>query len=335
MKDRRVIYLGAACAAYLALWLATPKIGALKHQVALFVLTALFMYVQLSITRWFASLMMRPLWAVCVMIGAGLAWVGVVLAVAAPYIRYDAKELGPVPVRMRRAAPPASIELTIPQRVRDGRPGAAPVKFVKVKAVRRPADLNFKIFAFGMAAGRARAVTSLLIIVAASALGYLVSFVLRHPNIVLPVAAFSAYVDIWTVLVGPTSRAIEKIPHVVHAVSAALPAPGSATAEPISFVGPADFIFLAMFFGALYRLGMEPRRTFWIAFPLLSLGMTAVLAGQFAPGLPALVLIGFAVIMANFRHFKLKREEYIAMGIVAVLLVAAIFVLTPVLSRGR
>jgi hypothetical protein len=170
-------------------------------------------------------------------------------------------------------------------------------------------------------------------IIAASAFGYLVSFILREPNILLPVAGLAAYVDVWTVLVGPTSRAIEKAPHVANAVSAAIPAPGGVA--PISFIGPADFIFFAMFLGAAYRLKMEPKRTFWIAFPLMTIGMAAVLSGVFPVGLPALTLIGLSVIVGNFRCFKLKREEYVAMAIVGALLIAAIFVVTPLISRGR
>jgi hypothetical protein len=173
-------------------------------------------------------------------------------------------------------------------------------------------------------------------IIAASAFGYLVSFILREPNIVLPVAGLAAYVDVWTVLIGPTSHAIQNAPHVVSAVSAAIPAPGGAAHGfmPISFIGPADFIFIAMFLGAAYRLKMEPNRTFWIGFPLLTIGMGAVLSGVFPVGLPALTLIGLSVVLGNVRCFKLKRDEYIAMAVVAVILVGAMLVFTPMISKA-
>lgn len=335
LKDRRVIYLAVSCAAYLALWLAIPHMRVLSHSLALFALTAVFMLAQLSVTRWLVGITLKPVWACVVLFAAGSLWLVTVLAVTAPYARYDTKETGPVPVRISKRPLPAITKIPV-LRMTPGKDGAeGEIKKVEVRAVLRPANFSFKLLTFDKFAGRARALASLLTIIAASAFGYLLSFILRHPNIVLPVAAFSAYVDIWTVLIGPTAHFVEKRPHVVSSVSAAMPAPGSASigVEPMSFIGPADFIFFAMFLGAIYRMNMEHLRTFWIAFPLLTVTMASVVAGLFQTGFPALVTIGFAVIIANYRHFKLKKEEYIAVGIVAVLLVAAIFVATPMMQH--
>jgi hypothetical protein len=84
---------------------------------------------------------------------------------------------------------------------------------------------------------------------------------------------------------------------------------------------------------------MEPSRTFWIGFPLLTLGMLAVVMSSFIPllgflkgGLPALTLIGLTVVLANYKHFKLKRDEYIAIAVVAVLLIAVLFFVTPLIG---
>lgn len=339
MKDRRLIYIAANCAAYLALWFAVPHIGALRHPLPLLVLTACFMLIQLSIPRWYVAVMMRPKWSVAVLIVTGLVWFSIVFAVSAPYARYQTKEVGSVPVKITRSPMPARTKVTILKMIKSANKKDQPtVKRVQVDATRKPMTVNFRFLLFDRYAGRMRAVTSLLMIIAASAFGYLLSFMLRHPNILLPVSAFSAYVDIWTVLVGPTSHAVENHPHVVSSVSVAMPSPGSASAggaEPMSFIGPADFIFFALFLGAIYRLKMEPGRTFWVAVPLLTLTMAVVLLGVFQMGFPALITIGFAVMMANYKHFKLKREEWIAMGIVAALLAASIVVLTPMMQRGR
>ncbi|MBI2843352.1 MAG: hypothetical protein HYX78_08125 [Armatimonadetes bacterium] len=324
MTDSRIAYIGAACAGYFALWLVAPELKFLGCPAAMLVLTALFMFVQISLVRWFASLSIGPLHAVIILIVAALLWLTVVLIVSSPYLRYEAQGLPPVPMRFR-TAPPASVELPLPQTEQKEKQETK-----KITLVRKPETLNFRMYAFNMAAGRWRAASSFLIIAAASAFGYLLSYILRHPNILMPVAAFVPFIDLWTVLVGPTSKAIEKAPHIVHTVSAAMPAPGGAVSgyQPISFVGPADFIFLAMFFAAIYRFRMNPSRTFWILFPALTVGMAAVLAGLFPPGLPALVLIGLCVIIANFRHFELKKDEYVAIGIVAALLIAAIAAIT-------
>jgi hypothetical protein len=220
-------------------------------------------------------------------------------------------------------------------KVEKDKKGKVTTKKVNLKGTRGVETLGFKVFAFNEHAGKARSLTTLLMIIAASAFGFIVSFILREPNILLPVAGLAAYVDVWTVMVGPTAKAIQNAPHVVSAVSAAIPAPGGASHGfmPISFIGPADFIFFAMFLGAAYRLKMEPNRTFWIGFPLLTIGMGAVLSGVFHMGLPALTLIGLSVIVGNAKCFKLKRDEYIAMAIVAVILIGAMVAFTPMISK--
>lgn len=334
-KDRRLIYLIASCIACLALWFVVPYLAIPKHSVVLYVLAVAFltfvgMFVQLSIPRWFTSLTVKPLAALAVLLVSAGLWLGIVFAIAAPYTRYDVKDVGYVVRRIKN--PPKIVSVTVPIPPEKGNPGS--VRSFTAKGVRCPSNFGFKLFAFNRFAGMWRTITSLLMILAATSFGYLLSFILRNPNIVLPVATFAIYMDIWTVLVGPTSKALEKAPHIVYAVSVAQPDPGSASAgfAPISFIGPADFIFTAMFLGVLYRLNMEPRRTFWMLLPALVILMLAVMQLPI-PGLPALVVIGPATIIANRRHFKLKRDEWIAMGVVGVLLTVVTFALIPAMNR--
>lgn len=337
-KDRRLLYLVSCCIAYLALWFIVPYVGLLKHPFILFAstaifLTALFMFVQISIPRWFSSLTVKPIWALVVLVLGVVLWIGIVLAVAAPYTRYDVNGVGYVPQRLKNPPPTITVPIQVTENRLDGKPGKT--KTIKVTAVRKPSTVGFKLYVFNMAAGRVRPFTSLLMILAASAFGYLLSFILRNPNIILPVAGFAVYMDIWTVMAGPTGRALERAPHVVQAVSAALPDPGGASAgfAPIAYIGPADFIFVAMFLGALTRLKMEPNRTFWILFPALTIGMLAVLTGLPIPGLPALVLIGPVSIIANRKHFKLKQDEWIAIAVVGALLTIVTLALTQLMRR--
>jgi len=186
---------------------------------------------------------------------------------------------------------------------------------------------------FAMRGGVWTLAASFLVILASVSLGYLLSFLLKEKNILLPVSVFAAYTDFWTVLWGPTSSVVQQAPEVVQAVSAAIPAPGAGSIQPISFIGPGDFIFMAMFFAALTRLKMEPSKTYWLLFPLLSLGMLAVLMNVFPVGLPALVLVSFAVVIVNRRHFKLQRQEIISTVIVAVVLLASAFIAYPYLTK--
>lgn len=293
------------------------------------VFVALFMLVQLSITRWFVSLQIKPAWAAVIMVASFSAAVAIMLFVSAPYVKYETKA-GPLPPMRPKPGvePAATIEITVVKADKNAKGKNAKPETEKITAVRKPADLGFKLTAFGYHAKKSRAVTSLLIIIGSSAMGLLVSLILRHPNIILPVAGFSALVDIWTVFLGPTGKAVANAPHVVQAVSVALPDPGQSYA-PVSFIGPADVIFFAMFMAAIYRLKMEPVRTFWFTFPLLTLGMASVIRFSRIPGLPALILIGTAVIVGNWKHFRLTKQEYIYMGIVFVVLAALMAVVTP------
>jgi hypothetical protein len=162
-------------------------------------------------------------------------------------------------------------------------------------------------------------------IVAAASLGYLVSFALRDKNIVLPISAFAAYFDIWTVTWGPTRQMVSKAPQIVQAVSASIPMPGG-HGRSVSFIGPADFVFLAVFFGAIYRLKMNAVRTFWFVFPLLSISMLIVNSTDYFPntGIPALVPMSIGIIAANYKHVKFDKQEKWSLAIVSVILALAL-----------
>lgn len=308
----------------MALWHLAPHIPMVRNPLYLILLTALFMFAQLSIVRWFTSLTVKPLWAAVTLIAALVAWIAVIATVTSPYLVYGVNGR---PVALRQIGKDGITADNIPKTVTvkipaDNSKGKGEVK--EITARRMQAGMEVRLFVFDAVAGRMRAAASLFMIFAATALGYLVSFILREPNILLPVGALAAGIDVWSVMIGPTMKALKSVPHVVSSVSVAMPAPGSAATgyQPISFIGPADFIFLAMFLGAIYRMNLEPNRTFWIAFPILSIGMAVVLTGLFPSGLPGLVLIAGSVILANYRRFKLKRDEILAVAIVALMLIA-------------
>ena len=157
----------------------------------------------------------------------------------------------------------------------------------------------------------------LLLIGALCTLGRLVSLVVREPNLLLPVAVFAPVFDIWTVFWGPAYILVRKAPKLVQAVSATVPAPGQI--QPISMIGPGDIVFLAFFFAIIYRFRMNDRRTYWLALPLLTLAMFAVVGLGGILALPALVPMGAAVILANWRLFRLTRQEKWSMAAVALI----------------
>lgn len=153
-------------------------------------------------------------------------------------------------------------------------------------------------------------------------LGALLTTLLKEKNLLLPVSLFLAAIDIFLVLtpIGPTKIILQVAPKVLDTIGWHVPkvqqdptfGPVAATAH----VGPADFLFMAMFFVAIFRFGMRARQTLlWLAPTLLVYMLIVMLAGP----LPALVPIGLCVLAVNFREFKLNKEEWASTALVAVI----------------
>jgi hypothetical protein len=146
----------------------------------------------------------------------------------------------------------------------------------------------------------------LFLILFATSLGYMVGFIVREPNIILPVALFAAAVDYWNVTWGMLSKTIRDNPEIVAKLSVTVPTPIGLTYT----IGMGDFVFWALFFGVLYRFGMNTKATFVLGYALLTVSLILVLLVGCV--FPALVPMGLAVVVANMRFFKLSREELLA-----------------------
>jgi hypothetical protein len=169
----------------------------------------------------------------------------------------------------------------------------------------------------------------LLLVWLAASLGALLSFLLRGANMIPPIAAVLALVDIWTVLLGgpvqkimqsqnPTAKAITR------AMTVQLPRPRPTGASPIPanlVVGFADFLFIAFFVAAISRF-VSGRRVYskmlWTLVVVLSLYMLIVFI--YGSNLPALLPLSVVMIALNWRHFHYDRSEAFA------LLYAALFI---------
>ena len=155
----------------------------------------------------------------------------------------------------------------------------------------------------------------------AAFLGCGFSYIVREPNILLPVAMFAAVVDLWNVSIGPLGQVIKTKPDMVAAVAVQMPTP--VPGIPGTMIGMGDFVFLALYFSVLYRFAMNVRGTFWLGYALLTASMLFVLSSGV---LPALIPVALAVIIANRRLFKLSRDEKLAIvyvGIFVVVLLTA------------
>lgn len=151
----------------------------------------------------------------------------------------------------------------------------------------------------------------LFITLACTFFGILLSRIVREANILLPVALIAMPIDYIGAMtpIGFTQNAVAQHPGIVHAVSVPVPTVGGL--HPISYIGPGDALFMAFFFAVVLRLGMNDRGTFWWMYGFLTIAMLLVLAlPDF--NIAALVPMGLAVLVANWRAFRLKRAEAFA-----------------------
>lgn len=165
--------------------------------------------------------------------------------------------------------------------------------------------------------------------------GILLSRIVREPNVLLPVALVAMPIDYLGAMtsIGFTQNVVTQNPHLVQALSVPVPAVGSpaqhhGALHAIGFIGPGDALFMAFFFAVVLRLNLNVRGTFWWMYGLLTLTMLIVLS-PFGFNIAALVPMGLAVLIANFRYFKLKREEAFATlyaGLLVVALVTGFYV---------
>jgi len=147
--------------------------------------------------------------------------------------------------------------------------------------------------------------------------GILLSRIVREANVLLPVALVAMPIDYLGAMtpIGFTQNAVANNPRLVQALSVPVPGVGGGAhhhgaLHPIGFIGPGDALFMAFFFAVALRLDLNKRGTFWWTYALLTATMLIVLFTEV--NIAALIPMGLAVLIANFRHFKLKREEVFA-----------------------
>jgi len=114
------------------------------------------------------------------------------------------------------------------------------------------------------------------------------------------------WVDVWSVVVGPTRYVIEEQPGFFDRISIAFAIPGEASTLNL---GPPDVIFFSLFLAAALRYGLRPAWT-WIAMTGF-LGLTLVAVWEWdVAGLPALpaVCAGFLAANADLLWHTIRSE---------------------------
>lgn len=153
-------------------------------------------------------------------------------------------------------------------------------------------------------------------------LGALIATIIKDKNLLLPLGIFLAVFDMWLVFVpeGPVRKVVEqnqsKLASIAWVAPKAAAAPTEGRAADLLYIGPADFLFLSMFFVALFRFNMRTQSTFKAMLPTLAIYLlTVLLFGNVVIGpirlgaLPALLPIGLVVLLTNWREFKLSKDE--------------------------
>lgn len=146
-------------------------------------------------------------------------------------------------------------------------------------------------------------------------LGILLAPIIREPNVLLPVALVAMPIDYLGAMtsIGFTQNVVAHNPKLVQNLSVPVPSMGGGLhggIHPIGFIGPGDALFMAFFFAVVLRLKMNTRGTFWLMVSLLTATMLIVLVQDY--NIAALIPMGLAILAANYRFFKLKREEVFA-----------------------
>jgi hypothetical protein len=150
-------------------------------------------------------------------------------------------------------------------------------------------------------------------------LGALLATKVKDKNMLIPISLFLVAFDAFLIL---TPTPIQKLATQPMVQSLMLASPQISTAptrgpvQPFAVIGPADLVFMGMFFIALFRFHMRTRATFLALLPTLViyLGLALVIGA-----LPALVPIGLCILIVNWKEFNLNKEEWASTALVTAL----------------
>jgi hypothetical protein len=143
--------------------------------------------------------------------------------------------------------------------------------------------------------------------------GAAVGRIIKHPNTLLAAAGFAVFFDIVMVTLGTVAALTETGSQIISMVSVgagtSIPHQTAKTWAIISGVtiGPADVLFLSVFFASVFLMRLEAKATFrWIFVFLLAALLEVEWIGY---PVPALAPMGIAVIIANARFAAFTDRE--------------------------
>jgi len=176
------------------------------------------------------------------------------------------------------------------------------------------------------------ALGNLCVVLAAAFFGRLVSRLVREAALLPVVAVVASGIDLWGVYWGPVGHltSTQQGQELARQFSAAIPAVGAAAKAGLPVlgaIGMGDFLFLGLFFFALRRLRLNQVGAFWATFGIMLVAPLFYLLGKALPiaeNLPGLPFIALGMIVSNWKHWKLTREEKRHVAVGAVIMAAVI-----------
>jgi hypothetical protein len=169
-----------------------------------------------------------------------------------------------------------------------------------------------------------------LILAAALLLGSSISGLIRHANLLPPVAIVLTIVDIWTVWLGGFVARIQQkaqegvviAQRVIEAATVKMPTVATAQYARVGIpvIGIGDLFFAAFLFALLWKFGLNARSAFFLSVVFVIFGLMLAQLPFVPFGVPGLPFIVLAILLPNLKSFRYTPEEKKALLIGAIFL---------------
>jgi hypothetical protein len=174
------------------------------------------------------------------------------------------------------------------------------------------------------------AIADSLVLAAALLLGSSISGLIRHANLLPPVAIVLTVVDIWTVWLGGFVARIQQkaqegvviAQRVIEAATVKMPTVATAQYAHVGIpvIGIGDLFFAAFLFALLWKFGLNARSAFFLSVAFVIFGLMLAQLPFVPFGVPGLPFIVLAILLPNLKSFRYTPEEKKALLIGAVFL---------------
>jgi hypothetical protein len=174
------------------------------------------------------------------------------------------------------------------------------------------------------------AIADSLVLAAALLLGSSISGLIRHANLLPPVAIVLTVVDIWTVWLGGFVARIQQkaqegvviAQRVIEAATVKMPTVATAQYARVGIpvIGIGDLFFAAFLFALLWKFGLNARSAFFLSVVFVIFGLMLAQLPFVPFGVPGLPFIVLAILLPNLKSFRYTPEEKKALLIGAIFL---------------